>query len=324
MPQISCRFYEQKYPEVDDVVMVNVVQIAEMGAYVKLLEYDGQKGMILMSEFSRKRIRSINKLVRVGRTECVLVLRVDQDKGYIDLSKRRVVQEDIRRCEEKYSKAKTVNQILRHVGELLDYEDDKQLEELYKKTAWHFDKKYAASGGAHEMFKEAAQKPEVLDELEDIDEHTKEVLLKNIKRRLTPQAVKVRADVEVLCYAYEGIDAVKDALRAGLALSTEEVPLRINLIAPPIYVISVTLFDEERGVESVKAAMAAIETSIKEAGGKFVVKLEPKVVTDKEDQKLQEEMEQREKEMQEVDGDEDSEDGEGTGEEEDSEEEEVA
>jgi len=316
MPQISCRFYEQKYPEVDDVVMVNVVQIAEMGAYVKLLEYDGQKGMILMSEFSRKRIRSINKLVRVGRTECVLVLRVDQDKGYIDLSKRRVVQEDIRRCEEKYSKAKTVNQILRHVGELLDFEDDKQLEEFYRKTAWYFDKKYAASGGAHEMFKEAAQKPEILDELEDIDEHTKEVLLKDVKRRLTPQAVKVRADVEVLCYAYEGIDAVKDALRAGLALSTEEVPLKINLIAPPIYVISVTLFDEEKGVEAVKAAMAAIESAIKEAGGKFVVKLEPKVVTDREDQKLQEEMEQREKEMQEVDGDEDSADGEDSEEEE--------
>lgn len=307
MPQISCRYYEQKYPEVDEVVMVNVVQIAEMGAYVKLLEYDGQKGMILMSELSRKRIRSINKLVRVGRNECVLVTRVDQDKGYIDLSKRRVVQEDIKRCEDKYSKAKTVNQILRHVGELLDYEDNKQLEELYKKTAWYFDKKYATSGGSHEMFKEAAQKPEVLDELTEIDEHTKEVLLKNIKRRLTPQAVKVRADVEVLCYAYEGIDAVKHALREGLALATEEIPLKINLIAPPIYVISVTLFNEESGVEAVRAAMDVIKVAIENAGGTFNVKLEPKVVTDREDQKLQEEMEQREREMQEVDGDEDSE-----------------
>lgn len=306
MPQISCRYYEQKYPEVDEVVMVNVTQIAEMGAYVKLLEYDGQKGMILMSELSRKRIRSINKLVRVGRNECVLVTRVDQDKGYIDLSKKRVVQENIKRCEEKYSKAKTVNQILRHVGELLDYEDNKQLEELYKKTAWYFDKKYSWSGGSYEMFKEAAQKPEVLDELE-IDEATKELLLKNIKRRLTPQAVKVRADVEVLCYGYEGIDAVKNALKSGLALSTEEVPLKINLIAPPIYVISTTLFNEEKGVSSVRAAMDAIKTTIENQGGTFSVKLEPKVVTEKDDQKLQEEMEQREKEMQEVDGDEDSE-----------------
>jgi len=288
------------------VVMVNVCQIAEMGAYVKLLEYDGQKGMILMSELSRKRIRSINKLVRVGRSECALVTRVDKDKGYIDLSKRRVVQEDIKRCEEKYSNAKTVNQILRHVGELLDYEDNKLLEELYKSTAWYFDKKYANIGGSHVMFKEAAQKPEVLDELE-IDERTKETLLKIIKRRLTPQAVKVRADIEVLCYAYDGIDAVKVALKAGLELSSEEVPLKINLIAPPLYVISVTLFNEEKGVQTVKAAMEKIREKILAAGGNFDVKLEPKVVTEREDQKLQEDLDKLEARMQEVDGDDDSE-----------------
>jgi len=31
------RYYEQKYPEVDELVMVQVRQIAEMGAYVKLV-----------------------------------------------------------------------------------------------------------------------------------------------------------------------------------------------------------------------------------------------------------------------------------------------
>jgi translation initiation factor 2 subunit 1 len=30
-------------------------------------------------------------------------------------------------------------------------------------------------------------------------------LLKNINRRLTPQAVKIRADLEVTCFAYDGI-----------------------------------------------------------------------------------------------------------------------
>ena len=44
MPK-SCRYYEQKFPEVDDVVMVNVRSIAEMGAYVSLLEYDNIEGM---------------------------------------------------------------------------------------------------------------------------------------------------------------------------------------------------------------------------------------------------------------------------------------
>lgn len=68
-----------------------------------------------------------------------------------------------------------------------------------------------------------------------LDEKTQEVLLTNIKRKLTSQAVKIRSDIEVACYGYEGIDAVKTALKAGLALSTEELPIKINLIAPPLY-----------------------------------------------------------------------------------------
>jgi len=60
----DCRMYESKYPDVDDVVMVQVKSIAEMGAYVSLLEYNGIEGMILLSELSRRRIRSITKLIK--------------------------------------------------------------------------------------------------------------------------------------------------------------------------------------------------------------------------------------------------------------------
>lgn len=34
-----CRMYENEFPKVDDVVMVNVRQIADMGAYVKLVRW---------------------------------------------------------------------------------------------------------------------------------------------------------------------------------------------------------------------------------------------------------------------------------------------
>jgi hypothetical protein len=36
-PKRAMRYYQEKYPEVDDLVMVQVRQIAEMGAYVKLV-----------------------------------------------------------------------------------------------------------------------------------------------------------------------------------------------------------------------------------------------------------------------------------------------
>jgi len=79
-----------------------------------------------------------------------------------------------------------------------------------------------------------------------LDENTQNVLLNNIKRKLTSQAVKIRADIEVACYGYEGIDAVKTALKSGLACSTEELPIKINLIAPPLY--GKFLFDQNNYV----------------------------------------------------------------------------
>ena len=122
----ECRMYVNEFPEVDDVVMVQVLlflvfteecsfmrpnlkvkRVAEMGAYVQLLEYNNIEGMILLSELTRRRIRSVTKLIKamtylyilvvalitlfskqVGRIEPVMVLRVDKEKGYIDLSKR--------------------------------------------------------------------------------------------------------------------------------------------------------------------------------------------------------------------------------------------
>lgn len=116
-PNLECRMYESRYPEVDMAVMIQVKNIADMGAYVSLLEYNNIEGMILFSELSRRRIRSISSLIKVGRIEPVMVLRVDNERGYIDLSKRRVSEEDIQTCEERYNKSKLVHSIMRHVAE---------------------------------------------------------------------------------------------------------------------------------------------------------------------------------------------------------------
>ena len=49
----------------------------------------------------------------------------------------------------------------------------------------------------------------------DISAVIKNDLLTYIKRRLAPQPVKIRADIEVTCFTYEGIDAIKAALGEG-------------------------------------------------------------------------------------------------------------
>ncbi|KAG5895531.1 hypothetical protein JTB14_010675 [Gonioctena quinquepunctata] len=282
-----------------------------MGAYVRLLEYNNIEGMILLSELSRRRIRSINKLIRVGKTEPVVVIRVDKEKGYIDLSKRRVSAEDVEKCTERFAKAKAVNSILRHVAELLNYENDEQLEVLYWKTAWYFEEKYKKSkASAYDFFKQAVLDPTILAEC-DLDDKTKEVLLGNIKRKLTSQAVKIRADIECACYGYEGIDAVKAALKAGLALSTEELPIKINLIAPPLYVMTTSTPEKQDGLKVLNDAIEKVKATITELGGEFNVQMAPKVVTATDEAELVKQMERAELENAEVAGDDDEEQDEG-------------
>ncbi|KAJ5924472.1 hypothetical protein N7466_008659 [Penicillium verhagenii] len=297
MSLTNCRFYEDKFPEVDSYVMVNVKQIAEMGAYVKLLEYDNIDGMILLSELSRRRIRSIQKLIRIGRNEVVIVLRVDKEKGYIDLSKRRVSPEDVVKCEERYNKSKAVHSILRHVAEAAQT----PLETLYQQIAWPLDKKY---GHSHDAFKISISNPEVWNEIEFPSESVKKELQLYISKKLTPAPTKIRADIEVTCFSYEGIDAVKAALRTAEAENTPENQIKVKLVAPPLYVLTSQCLDKQLGIKQLEAGILRIEAHIKAAGGNCTVKMAPKAVTEHDDAILQELMEKRERENQEVSGDE--------------------
>eukprot|EP00755_Sulcionema_specki_P016723 Sspe_Gene.1046::Locus_353_Transcript_1_1_Confidence_1.000_Length_1206::g.1046::m.1046/K03237/EIF2S1; translation initiation factor 2 subunit 1 len=116
----TCRFYEKKYPDLDDLVMVKIRTISPSAAYVHLLEYNNVEGMISMSEVSRRRIRSIGKHLKVGGTEVVQVIRVDKEKGYIDLSKKKVMANDKKKCEENYNHAKAIHSIMTHVARQAD------------------------------------------------------------------------------------------------------------------------------------------------------------------------------------------------------------
>ncbi|KAL7752271.1 hypothetical protein RI367_002316 [Sorochytrium milnesiophthora] len=296
--KFQCRMYEARYPEVEDVVMVNVRQIAEMGAYVKLLEYDNIEGMILLSELSRRRIRSIQKIIRVNRNEVVVVLRVDKEKGYIDLSKRRVTPEDIAKCEDKYNKSKSVHLIMRRLAE----KRNMALQDLYQQIGWPLYKKYGHAFDAFKLMINNSEK--VLEEL-DIEQDLRDELIAIVERHLTPQRVKIRADVEVTCFTYKGIDAIKEALMQGESRSTEETPVKVRLVAPPLYVMTTHTYDKQEGIELLEQAIADIEKNITANGGALAVKMKPKAVSESDDAALSALMEQAERENAEVSGDSD-------------------
>lgn len=297
-----CRFYENKYPEVDDVVMVNVQQIAEMGAYVKLLEYDDIEGMVLLSELSRRRIRSIQKLIRVGRNEVAVVLRVDKEKGYIDLSKRRVSTEDIVQCEERYNKSKAVHSIVRRCAEKFNV----PLEDIYKSIVWPLAKEY---GHAFDAFRISITNPSIFEStnIESPSIDLLNDLKENIARRLSPQAIKCRADIDVSCFSYEGIDAIKESLTLAENLSDENNQIKVKLVAAPRYVITAQSLDKNMGIEILNNAIEIVNNKITSYGGVCDIAMAPKAVTATEDAELQALLERKEMENN-LDSDDDEDD----------------
>ncbi|QRV91229.1 eukaryotic translation initiation factor 2 subunit alpha [Ceratobasidium sp. AG-Ba] len=177
--------------------------------------------------------------------------------------------------------------------------DEEKLEELYEQIVWPLATKY---GHTYDAFKLALTSPDVFEGL-NISQPVLASLTSTIARRLTPQPIKLRADIELTCFQPAGIDAIKRALKAGEAVSTEAVPVKAKLVAPPFYVLGTNATDKVAGVDTLEKAIEAIRTTILEDGGELNVKMKPKAVSETEDLELAALMAKATKENEEVSGD---------------------
>jgi len=95
------RFYKNKYPDVDDIVICKVIEIIEESIYVNLIEY-GINGMVQLSNASSRRKKRSVCLLKKDKQYPLLVIAVDKDKGYVDLSTKFLSDDDKENANNKY------------------------------------------------------------------------------------------------------------------------------------------------------------------------------------------------------------------------------
>jgi len=165
------------------------------------------------------KVKNMLKLRKHGKQEICVVIRVDAEGGYIDLSKKRVTQPDAKDAETRYSNSKVVQSLIRTVAEAVRVD----MMVLLEKIVWPLQKQYKNHHALEAFHNSLHDFNKVFGEL-DIDDKIKEKLESEVKRRLSPQPVKIRADFELTCFDVEGIEGIKAALFAGENLSTKEIP----------------------------------------------------------------------------------------------------
>jgi len=252
-----------EWPEGGDLVLASVQRITDYGAYVTLDEY-GKEGLLHISEVSSGWVRNIRHFVREGQKVVLKVLRVNTEKGLIDLSLRRVSRRERREKVLSWKRERKAESLLRSVAEKLKMPP----EEVYSKTGALIEEKF---GGIYEGLEKAAR--EGSDPLIEagLPKDLATTIAEVAKEKIRLPLVKVKGTMQLQCMKPNGVVHIRDALLSAQKIEKpEEVKIHLYAVATPKYAIEVLAEDYK---EAEKILQQAAETAIKtitKAGGKGV------------------------------------------------------
>jgi translation initiation factor 2 subunit 1 len=219
--ELECNIHRKDFPDVGDIVVVKVNEIADSYVYVSLLEYSSIPGMLVMSELSRKFIKSLRKVIHVNKLDVVKVINTDVEKRYIDLSKKILDPFEIELHLNRWSKNKKAYSLMKQFS----MKHDIPVKRLYEDFGWTLDESYESlydglvtSLENNDIYDSLPYKTDWLDHLQKkLNESVTHEYIFNLQ---TPQ--------------YDGVHIIKNLLQETMDI----FEVNITLVSPPLYRIT--------------------------------------------------------------------------------------
>jgi len=259
-------FKKQEWPEVGDLVIATVLDVTDFGAYAKLDEYD-KRGLLHISEVSSSWIRNIRDFIREGQKVVLKVLRVDVEKGHIDLSLRRVTKREKIEKIMSWKKQRKAETLLRSVAEKTGL----SLEEVYEKAGAPMEKEYGVYEGFEKIVKDGISALTKIGVPEELATTIAEIA----KERMRVPMIKVKGIVELRTTKPKGVKIIKDAfLNAKKAEKPREAKLRFYVVATPKYCVEVMAENYKNAEVVLQRVAENIVSNVVKAGGQGVFRRE--------------------------------------------------
>jgi len=247
-----------EWPEVGDLVIATIETVTDYGAYAKLDEF-GKRGLLHVSEISSSWIRNIRDFVRENQKLTLKVLRVDLEKGHIDLSLRRVTKRERIEKVLSWKKERKAEALLRGVMEKTGLSEL----EIEEKAACTIEEKY----GLYDGFEKAAiEGYEALTEI-GIEESLAKAFAEVAQERIRPKLVKVRGQLEIRCMKPNGVKIIKEAFSKGKAEKLKDASVTFYVIAAPKYHMEAAAENYKRAEDVLQKVANNVVTYIAKAGG---------------------------------------------------------
>lgn len=252
---------KSEWPERGELLLATVKKVTDYGAYVTLEEYGNKEGLLHRSEISSSWVRNIRNHVREGQKLVLKALRVNPQKGHIDLSRKRVTKRE--RIDKIYAfkherKAET---FIRIVAEAIHKPTKEFFSEVVPPLEEAYGDLYTALEEASRIGSEALTKagisPDIAQTLADL-----------ASEKIRPPQVKIKGILNLKSRRPNGVEIIRNALQHAQKTSIPNgVKIHISTIAPPKYRLDVEA-DNYKQAETIiqKAAEAAIKVTIKSGG----------------------------------------------------------
>jgi translation initiation factor 2 subunit 1 len=259
---LSVRISRKELPDIGDLVIGTVYKILEHGAYVLLDEYGGLEAYAPINEVVQSWFHDIKDYLRLGQKTVFRVIRVDARRRLIDVSLRKVREEEKREKLAKWKRTLKGVKLLELVAKKLNMPLDKALQDF----GWKLEDYYgdflsifenAAKHGAGDLRK--------LGLSDDVINAINEVA----KERIEVESTEISGVIRIISIKPDGVRHVREVLLKAMDLARKEGVdgVRIYTIGPPRYRIDIVGKDPKKLESVLKDIVNLITTEIKKRGG---------------------------------------------------------
>lgn len=250
------------WPEVGELVLATVMKVFDQGAYVRLDEYGGKAGYVPFGEVASTWIRNIRDFIREDQKVVLKVIRFDETRGHVDLSRRRVGDDERRLKLMEWKKAQRAEKLLEICSKGLG----KTMDEAYEEAGWRLEE---AFGEIYAGFEKALHEgPEALIKV-GVDEKWAKAIAEAARQYIEVAKVKVAGTLKLTCLKPEGIMAIKNSLMEAMKTveGRGDIELRIFSSGAPSYRVEVSADEYKKAEEALKKIVEKAIETIEKLGG---------------------------------------------------------
>ena len=247
-------------PKWGELVLCTVTRITPFAAWCRLDEYeyeDGStvEGMIHISEVAGKWVKDIRKFVKPNKQYVAKIVRIDYQKGHLNLSLKRVSSFDKKERMDTFRREKRAMGMITQIAKNARVEEANILDKLQPKVGEDF-------GDLFAIFEAANEDETFLDEL-GLPKKLKDAFNEIVERNFRIKEKTIKATLKATSLAPDGAKKIGKIL-SGLEKSTNA---DVKYISAPKYQIELRTKQPKEAEKKLKTGLEKVVKEIEKAEG---------------------------------------------------------